>query len=207
MAAAFAPFDLLVTPTLAFVAPPADVDEIAMREGMVRLTFPFNVLGWPALALPCGPPSTGSLRRCRSSGSPGPSPWWSAGKSPRNSAKGVGSSCRQRGWHASLLPFPALAALALVLVAPGELRRRHANARSQGPTGLHAFLLRADETVSHDYSRTPSFAWLPVAADRRPLPVRDRDVAELPGLDVVFKDVNVPQPAETVPRQLPWLTG
>ena len=39
---ALEPFDLLLTPTLAFVAPPADVDEIAIRERSIRFTFPFN---------------------------------------------------------------------------------------------------------------------------------------------------------------------
>jgi aspartyl-tRNA(Asn)/glutamyl-tRNA(Gln) amidotransferase subunit A len=46
--------DLLLTPTLSTVAPPADVDEIAIREQVIRFTYPFNALGWPVLALPCG---------------------------------------------------------------------------------------------------------------------------------------------------------
>jgi aspartyl-tRNA(Asn)/glutamyl-tRNA(Gln) amidotransferase subunit A len=58
-AEAIAGLDLLVTPTLAFVAPPAFEDDREIREAMLRLTYPFNVLGWPALALPCGPAEQG----------------------------------------------------------------------------------------------------------------------------------------------------
>jgi aspartyl-tRNA(Asn)/glutamyl-tRNA(Gln) amidotransferase subunit A len=51
---AMAKLDLLVTPTIGFVAPPSDVDELDIRERGIRFTFPFDSLGWPALALPCG---------------------------------------------------------------------------------------------------------------------------------------------------------
>ena len=47
-------YDLLVTPTTAFVAPPSTVDEREIRRGGIRFTYPFDTLGWPALALPCG---------------------------------------------------------------------------------------------------------------------------------------------------------
>ena len=46
--------DLVLTPTLVCVAPPAPADELALRDKLTCLTFPSNVTGWPALALPCG---------------------------------------------------------------------------------------------------------------------------------------------------------
>jgi aspartyl-tRNA(Asn)/glutamyl-tRNA(Gln) amidotransferase subunit A len=46
--------DLLVTPTLAFVAPPVGIGDLALRERVLRFTYPFSALGWPALAIPCG---------------------------------------------------------------------------------------------------------------------------------------------------------
>jgi aspartyl-tRNA(Asn)/glutamyl-tRNA(Gln) amidotransferase subunit A len=50
----FGPLDLLVTPTMAGVPPPADADERELRGRGIRFTYPFDCLGWPALALPCG---------------------------------------------------------------------------------------------------------------------------------------------------------
>jgi aspartyl-tRNA(Asn)/glutamyl-tRNA(Gln) amidotransferase subunit A len=53
--AALGELDLLATPTMAFVAPPVGIGDLALREAVIRLTFPISALGWPALALPCGP--------------------------------------------------------------------------------------------------------------------------------------------------------
>jgi Asp-tRNA(Asn)/Glu-tRNA(Gln) amidotransferase A subunit family amidase len=55
MRSVFAEVDLLVTPTVAFVAPAAGTDDLEIRDAMIRLTYPFNANGGPALALPCGP--------------------------------------------------------------------------------------------------------------------------------------------------------
>ena len=49
--------DLVLTPTLPIVAPPlgaGGIGDLAVREALIRFTFPFSALGWPALALPCG---------------------------------------------------------------------------------------------------------------------------------------------------------
>ena len=44
-------FDVLVTPVLSCPVPPVDCEEIEVRAAMTRYTFPFNALGWPALAV------------------------------------------------------------------------------------------------------------------------------------------------------------
>lgn len=51
--------DLVVTSTVLLVAPPADADELALRLPATDHTHPFSSLGWPALALPCGPAEDG----------------------------------------------------------------------------------------------------------------------------------------------------
>jgi aspartyl-tRNA(Asn)/glutamyl-tRNA(Gln) amidotransferase subunit A len=51
--------DVVLTPTMPMVAPPVGIGDLALRERMISLTRPANALGWPALALPCGPAENG----------------------------------------------------------------------------------------------------------------------------------------------------
>lgn len=63
--------DLVVTPTIPMVAPPLGIGDLALRERMIELTLPWNTVGAPALALPCGPAENGLPASIQLIGKPG----------------------------------------------------------------------------------------------------------------------------------------
>jgi aspartyl-tRNA(Asn)/glutamyl-tRNA(Gln) amidotransferase subunit A len=71
IAALFAEIDVLVTPTIPMVAPPTGIGDLELRGRMIELTLPWNVVGAPALALPCGPAEDGLPASVQLVGRPG----------------------------------------------------------------------------------------------------------------------------------------
>jgi aspartyl-tRNA(Asn)/glutamyl-tRNA(Gln) amidotransferase subunit A len=68
---ATADVELVLTPTVPFVPPPDDANERAFRERGISHTYPFNALGWPALAVPCGRAEDGLPASLQIVGKPG----------------------------------------------------------------------------------------------------------------------------------------
>jgi aspartyl-tRNA(Asn)/glutamyl-tRNA(Gln) amidotransferase subunit A len=71
VAAAIADLDVLLTPTLGTVAPPSGVGDLVLRDALLRFTLPWNTVGAPALALPCGPAEDGLPASVQLVGHPG----------------------------------------------------------------------------------------------------------------------------------------
>jgi len=63
--------DVLLTPALPIVAPPVGIGDLALRDRLTRFTYPFNAIGAPALALPCGPAEQGLPASAQIAGRPG----------------------------------------------------------------------------------------------------------------------------------------
>jgi Asp-tRNA(Asn)/Glu-tRNA(Gln) amidotransferase A subunit family amidase len=71
MAEVMAAVDVVIAPTLEMVAPPTGIGDLKLRERMIRLTYPFNAIGAPALALPCGAAEGGLPASVQVVGRPG----------------------------------------------------------------------------------------------------------------------------------------
>ena len=98
-------------------------------------------------------------------------------------------------------PAVLVAACLLLGVMAGTAR-----SDSVAPSGLHAFLLRADEPLRTSFSRTPSFAWNPIPGAlhyefQLSLSTTFRDNS------VIYADLNATTPVEAPPITLPWITG
>ena len=97
------------------------------------------------------------------------------------------------------LSAAVFAVLAVTLPAPafGVVR---------GPQELRGFALRANEPVAHTFSRTPSFAWNPVAgATNYEFQLSTSKDFNESGL--IWEKTGVKSPTVAVPISLPWMTG
>ncbi len=96
---------------------------------------------------------------------------------------------------------------ALLAVAALLLGAAHAaTADIAAPTGLHAFLLRADEPAATTYHRTPSFAWNPVpGATVYQFQISTSSTFRDNG--IVYNANNLTTPVAAPPIILPWITG
>src|SRR2546423_8588289 len=99
-----------------------------------------------------------------------------------------------------------LAAVCISLLALAPASGAATPVRGAAPAPLHGFLLRADEPVEDSFSRTPSFAWDPVAgAVRYQFQLATSSSFRESGLVYTAANLTTPVAAPTV--TLPWITG
>jgi hypothetical protein len=98
--------------------------------------------------------------------------------------------------------------LAICVLAAAVCGVLAGSARPAGgaPTGLHAFLLRADEPARTSFARTPSFAWNPVpGADHYEFQLSLSDAFR--DNAIVYADGSLKNPVDAPPIALPWISG
>ena len=81
------------------------------------------------------------------------------------------------------------------------------HAATAAPTGLHAFLLRPDESAQKYYPRTPSFAWSPVDVRSGTYEFELATSRSFNESAVLFSYNGLKIPALSIAHQLPWMTG
>jgi hypothetical protein len=101
-----------------------------------------------------------------------------------------------------LLPVCCLALVATTLIAGSALAK---TGSPSAPQGLKAFLLRANEPLAHEFSRTPAFSWRPVRGAVR----YEFQLAKTSTFTdaSILKTTWVRSPAAAIPVALPWMTG
>ncbi len=96
-----------------------------------------------------------------------------------------------------------LTAVCLALLAIAPASGAASVARTTVPTGVHGFLLRADEPVVNSFPRTPAFAWNPVpGAVRYQFQLSTSSAFRENG--IVYASGNLSTPVVAPPVTLPW---
>ena len=198
--------DLLVTPTLPFVAPRAQQDERELRRQLTLLTWPLNVLGTPALAIPCGPAEDGLPASVQIAGRRATMLSSSAPAHCSRACSSASATLPTKRGDAMFARLITLLALAAVVVVPAAQ-----SAPSVAPSGLRGFLLRVDDFPGRTtFPRTPAFAWEPYDGA-----VRTTSSSQRAGRWTTGRSSGRPTaapkplrvPAVTIPIALPWMTG
>lgn len=103
--------------------------------------------------------------------------------------------------------FPRLAAGTLILLAlAAGATSATAQTAADSPTGLHGFLLRADESPRLSFPRTPAFAWNPVpGATGYEFQLSTSDTFRDNGR--VWQDDKLTSPVAAPLLTLPWISG
>ena len=104
------------------------------------------------------------------------------------------------------MPAARVAILLAVLAAAATVVAGASSADVASPTGLHGFLLRADEPLTTDFHRTPSFAWNPVAGARS-YQFQLSTSSAFRENATLYDDRNLSTPVAAPPLTLPWITG
>ena len=99
-----------------------------------------------------------------------------------------------------------LAAIFAVLITAATLVAGASSADVAPPKGLHGFMLRADEPLTTDFDRTPSFAWNPVpGAITYQFQISTSSTFRDNG--TLYNDGGLTTPVAAPPLTLPWITG
>src|SRR5947207_4925246 len=111
------------------------------------------------------------------------------------------SACRKRGMTMRFLRLAPIFAAALLVGTANA-----ADGTPSAPTGLHGFLLRADEAAKTTLHRTPSFAWNPVpGATGYQFQVSTSSTFRDNG--TLYNTNSLTTPVASPPIVFPWITG